>query len=45
MPSGRPQLTPIWVVHDGTHVLVNTKKGRVKDANLRARPQVNIMAV
>ncbi len=31
MPNGRPQLTPIWVAHDGTHILVNTKKGRVKE--------------
>ena len=45
MPSGRPQLTPIWVAHDGTHILVNTKKGRVKDDNMRTRPQVSIMAV
>ena len=45
MPNGRPQLTPIWVAHDGTHVLVNTKKGRVKDTNMRDRPQVSIMAV
>ena len=45
MSNGRPQLTPIWVAHDGTHVLVNTKKGRVKDTNMRDRPQVSIMAV
>jgi len=25
--NGLPQLTPIWIAHDGTHILVNTKKG------------------
>jgi pyridoxamine 5'-phosphate oxidase-like protein len=25
--NGLPQLTPIWVAHDGTHILVNTMKG------------------
>jgi PPOX class probable F420-dependent enzyme len=45
MPDGRPQLTPIWVGHDGTHILVNTKKGRVKDTNMRQRPQVSLLAV
>lgn len=34
MPSGQPQLTPIWVSFDGTHVVVNTARGRQKDRNL-----------
>src|SRR5438270_587485 len=29
-PDGSPQVTPVWVDFDGTHVLVNTAKGRVK---------------
>lgn len=45
MPDGRPQLSPIWVAHDGTHILVNTKKGRVKETNMRKRPEVSLMAV
>ena len=45
MPNGRPQLTPIWIAHDGTHLLINTKKDRVKDRNMRARPEVSVMAV
>jgi PPOX class probable F420-dependent enzyme len=44
-PNGLPQLTPIWVAHDGTHILVNTKKGRVKDRNMRTRPDVAILLV
>ena len=43
--SGLPQLTPIWVGHDGTHVLINTKKGRLKERNLRARGDVSLLCV
>src|SRR2546425_12754192 len=42
--NGLPQLTPIWVAHDGVNILVNTKKGRVKDRNMRERPDVAILA-
>ena len=38
--DGRPQVTPVWVDFDGTHVRINTALGRVKDRNLRAHPQV-----
>ena len=38
-PNGLPQLTPVWLAHDGRHILLNTKKGRVKDRNMRARPE------
>ena len=30
MPSGSPQVTPVWVDYDGTHVLVNSARGRQK---------------
>lgn len=40
MPDGTPQVTPIWFNTDGTHILINSAKGRVKDRNMRARPQV-----
>jgi PPOX class probable F420-dependent enzyme len=43
MPDGAPQVTPVWVDFDGTHVIVNSAKGRVKDRNMRARPQVSVM--
>ena len=39
-PDGTPQVTPVWVDFDGTHVRFNTAKGRVKDANLRRNPAV-----
>lgn len=43
--SGPPHLTTIWVDRDDTHVYLNSAKGRVKDRNLRARPDVSIMLV
>lgn len=40
MPDGSPQVTPLWFNTDGEHILINTAKGRIKDRNMRARPQV-----
>ncbi len=42
MPDGRPQVTPVWCDFDGTHVLVNSAKGRQKDRNMRRDPRVAI---
>ena len=38
--DGTPQVTPVWVDYDGTHIRFNTAKGRVKDQNLRRNPAV-----
>lgn len=38
--DGRPQVTPVWVDYDGSHVRFNTARGRVKDRNLQRNPQV-----
>lgn len=35
MPDGRPQVTPVWVDYDGSHVVINTAEGRQKDRNLQ----------
>ena len=40
MPSGAPQVTPVWVDYDGHHVLINTAEGRQKDKNLQRDPRV-----
>lgn len=40
MPDGTPQVTPVWCDYDGGHVLVNSAKGRRKDANMHDRPKV-----
>lgn len=42
MPDGSPQLTPVWVDFDGTHVLVNTAEARQKPRNVRRDPRVSI---
>ena len=40
MSDGRPQVTPVWIDFDGTHVLVNTATARVKDKNMRRDKRV-----
>lgn len=40
--DGSPQVTPVWVDFDGTHILVNTAKGRMKAKNLAREPRVAI---
>ena len=42
MPSGAPQITPVWVdvEDDGSHVLINTADGRVKTNNIARDPRV-----
>jgi PPOX class probable F420-dependent enzyme len=42
MPDGSPQVTPVWVDFDGTHVVVNSSKGRVKDRNMRQDARVAV---
>lgn len=42
MPDGSPQSSPVWVDVDGSHVLVNSAEGRVKDENMRRDPRVAI---
>jgi PPOX class probable F420-dependent enzyme len=43
-PDGAPQVTPVWVDYDGTHVRINTARGRVKDKNLQRNPKVALSA-
>jgi len=38
--DGTPQVTPVWVDFDGTNVVVNTARGRVKAKNLEREPRV-----
>jgi len=42
MPDGSPQVTPVWVDYDGTHIIVNTARGRQKDRNLQKDSRVAI---
>ena len=40
MPSGSPQVTPVWFNFDGKYIRVNSARGRVKDKNMRREPRV-----
>jgi PPOX class probable F420-dependent enzyme len=42
MADGQPQVTPVWCDFDGTHVRINSAKGRVKDRNMRRDPRVTL---
>lgn len=42
MPDGSPQVTPVWVDYDGTHVRFNSALGRVKDKNIRRDARVAV---
>src|SRR5882762_6219027 len=42
MPDGSPQVTPVWVDWDGTHVLVNSARGRQKDKNMQKNARVSL---
>lgn len=42
MSDGSPQVTPVWCDYDGTYILVNSAKGRVKDKNMRRNKKVGI---
>ena len=40
LSNGEPQVTPIWFEWDGTHIVINTARGRVKDKILQKHPTV-----
>jgi len=40
MKDGTPQVTPVWFNTDGKHILINSAAGRIKDKNMRARPNI-----
>jgi PPOX class probable F420-dependent enzyme len=42
---GRPQVTPVWIDHDGDDVLVNTARGRAKTRNIERNPTVGMSIV
>jgi len=43
MPDGSPQITPVGFSADDGHILFNIAKGRVKERNMRARPQAAML--
>lgn len=38
--DGSPQVSPVWFNVEGEHIVINTARGRLKDINMSARPQV-----
>ena len=38
--DGTPQVTPVWIDYDGTHIRFNTARGRVKTKNLERNPRI-----
>jgi PPOX class probable F420-dependent enzyme len=40
MPDGSPQVSPVWVDYDGTHLIVNSARGRQKDRNIRRAAKI-----
>lgn len=40
MADGRPQVSPVWCDLDGSHIRINSAKGRVKDKNMRRNKKV-----
>lgn len=45
MPSGAPQVTPVWIDYDGEHVIFNTAAGRQKDKNLQRDGRVSMSII
>jgi PPOX class probable F420-dependent enzyme len=41
--TGTIHQSPVWVDIDVDHILLNTVRGRAKDRNLRARPNISLM--
>ena len=40
LADGTPQCTPLWFDYDGTHIIINSAAGRVKDKAMQRQPQV-----
>jgi PPOX class probable F420-dependent enzyme len=47
MPDGSPQSTPVWVdvEPDGSHILINTVVGHLKQRNIERDPRVAVTVV
>jgi len=43
--KGTPQVTPVWFEADGEYILINTNEGRVKDRNMKERPNSIAMVI
>ena len=41
-PDGRPQVSPVWIKHDGDGVIFSTTVGRRKHQNISRDPRVTV---
>ncbi|HEY5135437.1 MAG TPA: PPOX class F420-dependent oxidoreductase [Candidatus Nanopelagicales bacterium] len=41
-PDGQPQLSPVWITHDGDDVLFSTTVGRRKHVNISRNDRVTV---
>ena len=40
--DGSPQVSPVWIEHDGTHIIINSEEKRLKVRNVKRDPRVAI---
>ena len=45
LADGTPQVTRLWFDWDGTHIIINTARGRAKDKVLKKHPRVALAIV
>lgn len=43
LSDGSPHVTPVWFDWDGTYIIINTARNRVKDKILRKHPKVAVL--
>jgi PPOX class probable F420-dependent enzyme len=43
LADGSPHVTPVWFDWDGTHIIINTARGRVKDKALKRKAPVAVL--
>jgi PPOX class probable F420-dependent enzyme len=43
MPTGQPQVTPVWCDFDGHYIWINSVRGLQKDRNIRREPRVTLV--
>jgi PPOX class probable F420-dependent enzyme len=42
LKDGSPHVTPVWFDWDGTHIIINTARGRVKERALKREARVSL---
>ena len=40
--DGRPQVSPVWIDFDGSHIIVNSEEKRAKVRNIKRDPRVSV---